>query len=152
MMQLHSNIQSRSAAASRYNRSRNVTVHALPAESSSRAPATAVALLSAAVMASAALLGSPTIPAAAADEAVPSEIVEGPFKGYSGKCLPQQRLLDSGTLTHVTSCSIRDRPRVVLVTVSMRTGFHDEQQLQLNLTDFVQCCSGMCCGLVTLTS
>ena len=58
-----------------------MVVHALPAAESSRAPPAAVALLSAAVMASAALLGAP---AAMADEPEQT-VVEGPFKGYSGE-------------------------------------------------------------------
>jgi hypothetical protein len=85
-MQLQLSAQSRSLAASRCSRTRRVAVHAaIPADqasSSRQGPTAAVAMLSAAVMASAAFLSGPVAPAAADEE---QTVIEGPFKGYSGE-------------------------------------------------------------------
>jgi hypothetical protein len=64
-----------------------VAVHAAlqpadQASSSRETPTAAVAILSAAVLASAAFLGGPVAPAAADED---QTVIEGPFKGYSGE-------------------------------------------------------------------
>lgn len=97
---------SRSATSSRCSRSRRaVTVHA--AAEGRQAPSAAVAVLSAAVFASAAVLGGPVVAPAAADEVTAETVVEGPFKGYSGEQLRHLAAHATPTLAAVSTLRCR---------------------------------------------
>lgn len=79
------------AASARCSRARHVSVRAALPDGSSKPTSspTVVAMLSAAVMASAAFLGSPVGPVVAAEEVA---VVEGLFKGYNE---PQKKKLEA---------------------------------------------------------
>lgn len=102
---------SRSVTSSRCSsRSRrSFTVHA--AAEGRQAPSAAVAVLSAAVFASAAFLGGPVVAPAAADEVTAETVVEGPFKGYSGEQLHHSAAHATPTLAAASTSALSHRCR-----------------------------------------